>query len=295
MRVRFWFNFTHPLRLKLSQNNKNNGINKDMISIEKQKRYGIFYSLMITVGYLTASFVAMLLSKTKVSIFANAVQPIIFFVCCLFFIKSENEDIKQVLPIKKVSAIFVLSAIFLFIGLFFGLGQLNVKFSEVLVNAGVKINALDISANNFFEYLLNVFVLSISPAFGEEILFRGVVLFCLSTFSLGKGEEKDKIIISLINGILFSIFHKNLAQLIYQFVYGFVLAYLTLKTKNILIAVIMHFLNNFIILTQSAYFPKVNLYNTATLIIGLVLFVVGLVLAFFIKVCVFLVKKYFVG
>lgn len=254
-----------------------------MIDIEKQKRYGIFYSLMITVGYLTASFVAMLLSKTKVSILANAVQPIIFFACCLFFIKKEDEDIKSVLPIKKVSAISVLSAFFLFIGLFFGLGQLNVKFSEVLVKAGVKINALEISVNNFFEYLLNVFVLSISPAFGEEILFRGVVLFCLSTFSLGKGEEKDKIIISLINGILFSIFHKNLAQLIYQFVYGFVLAYLTLKTKNILIAVIMHFLNNFIILTQSTYFPKVNLYNTATLIIGLVLFVVGLILAFFIK------------
>jgi len=254
-----------------------------MIDIEKQKRYGIFYSLMLIVGYLTASFVAMLLSKTKVSILANAVQPIIFFACCLFFIKKEREDIKKVLPIKKVSFVYILSAIFLFVGLFFGLGQLNIKFSEILVKAGVKVNTVDIGVNNFFEYLLNLFVLSISPAFGEEILFRGVVLFCLSTFSLGKGEEKGKIIISLINGLLFSIFHKNLAQLIYQFVYGFILAYLTLKTQNILIAVIMHFLNNFIILTQSAYFLSVNLYNTATLIIGLVLFAVGLVLLFAIK------------
>ena len=254
-----------------------------MMTLEKQKRYGIFYSLMLTVGYFIASIFALLLSKTSMAILANAVQPIIFFACCLFFIKKEREELREVFPIKKVSVLSVLATVCLFVGLFFGLGQVNVKFSELLVKAGVNVNGIQISVNNVGEYLLNVFVLAISPALGEEILFRGVTLFCLSFYSSNKGMEKDRIIVSIINGFLFSVFHKNLAQLIYQFVYGFVLAYLTLKTKNILFAVIMHFLNNFIIITQNAYFPTLNLYNTVTLVIGLVLFAVGVVLVFFIK------------
>jgi len=48
----------------------------------------------------------------------------------------------------------------------------------------------------------------------------------------------------LLCGALFSLSHLNLAQTVYQFILGCILALIYLKTKDIVITIIIHMVNN---------------------------------------------------
>ena len=67
---------------------------------------------------------------------------------------------------------------------------------------------------------------------GEEFIFRKLLIDRTLPF----GELSS----CLISGILFGLFHGNLRQAIYASALGFVLAYVYVKTRNIIYPIIMH-------------------------------------------------------
>ncbi len=82
----------------------------------------------------------------------------------------------------------------------------------------------------------------------EELIFRGLILAGLTKFYSARNSI---IISSLIFGLwhLKNIFfiptHNLISQMLYTaFIFGPIAAYLTLKTKNVWLAVILHYLNN---------------------------------------------------
>ena len=56
----------------------------------------------------------------------------------------------------------------------------------------------------------------------------------------------------ILSAVFFALIHQNLQQLIYQLFLGGVMAYIVIKTGNIVYTMILHFFNNFVILL-SAY------------------------------------------
>ena len=59
--------------------------------------------------------------------------------------------------------------------------------------------------------------------------------------------------------------------MVYQFAWGFALTLIAIRTGSIIPAVLMHFLNNFLILT--CIYLNFNPFNIVTTIIGLVMFI----------------------
>ncbi len=130
-------------------------------------------------------------------------------------------------------------------------------------------------------YFLALFIMAVMPAFGEEILMRGFVLHGTSTRSVWFGI--------LISAALFSLMHANPLQLIHQFGLGIVLAIVVASTGSIWGAVLIHFFNNFISITLTAYLPQVDalyvslgywnwLTGVASIIVGIFLLVILLYL-----------------
>lgn len=70
----------------------------------------------------------------------------------------------------------------------------------------------------------------------EELLFRGCVLRAGSHVSRKVGV--------IASALLFGFFHGNIAQFFNTFVMGLVLAYVTVKSRSIIPAIIMHICNN---------------------------------------------------
>lgn len=87
---------------------------------------------------------------------------------------------------------------------------------------------------------LGVSIICVLPAIGEELVFRKVFVDGFSEYG-----EINAVILS---GVLFGIGHLNLAQTVHQVFLGCLLSYLYIKTKNISLTAIIHFINNFLAL-----------------------------------------------
>lgn len=99
------------------------------------------------------------------------------------------------------------------------------------------------TAENAQQYVLLMFIISISAGICEEVFFRGFVL---------RGYEalgKNKAII--ISAVLFGIFHFNLYNLMGPIVLGLVFAYLVTLTDSIFAGMVGHIVNNGFAVTLS--------------------------------------------
>lgn len=141
----------------------------------------------------------------------------------------------------------------------FGLGYLNELFTDLIKAEDVSV-PLDTPA----QFVLTLVAVGILPGIMEELLFRGVILSGLSRIKT--------VYAVLLNGALFSLFHTNPAQTIYQFITGAVFALVVLRSGSIIPTIIMHLLNNLTVLFITYFAPEANVYNLYTIISGVLVF-----------------------
>jgi membrane protease YdiL (CAAX protease family) len=98
--------------------------------------------------------------------------------------------------------------------------------------------------SNFGVFLMDVLVTAIMPAIFEEICDRGLLLACLDN---ERNESKKMLIV----GVMFGLVHQNIAQFGMTAVIGYVLAFMAIKCKSLIPSMIVHFMNNFIIVLNS--------------------------------------------
>ena len=99
-----------------------------------------------------------------------------------------------------------------------------------LVSSGV---AIDYSVPNLIKDLVLVAVL---PAFCEEVLHRGIVL-------QGTKHSGFRRAI-IISSICFALMHLNISQFFYALVVGLIIGFVSVVSKNIWTAIIIHFTTN---------------------------------------------------
>ena len=116
-------------------------------------------------------------------------------------------------------------------------------FDGIVKNLGYKssLSILDVSSAG--KFIGAIFYVGLLPAICEELVFRGVI-----TNGLKQNGTKVAVILS---AVLFALMHQNLQQFVYQLFLGGVMAYIVLKTGNILYTMIWHFINNFVILLDN--------------------------------------------
>ena len=94
-----------------------------------------------------------------------------------------------------------------------------------------------------FEFVIVVFVIGITPAICEELLFRGFVLKNL--------EKVAKANIAIfLSGFLFALYHLQPFNLVPLIILGTFLAFVVYYSNSIYVGMLCHFLNNFF----AAYF-----------------------------------------
>lgn len=87
-----------------------------------------------------------------------------------------------------------------------------------------------------YEIVLMLISTALVPAVCEEFLFRGVILKSLMPYGRN---------VALIgSAVLFGFMHQNPAQILYTVVAGIFMGYAYIKTRSLLIPMVMHFVNN---------------------------------------------------
>ena len=92
--------------------------------------------------------------------------------------------------------------------------------------------------NSFQDFLINLLMIAVIPAFGEELLFRGVFQKILIEWM------KKPLVPILITAFFFSAFHMQFLTFLPRFLLGIFLGYLLVWTNTIWVPVLAHFLNN---------------------------------------------------
>ena len=120
------------------------------------------------------------------------------------------------------------------------LSGVNAWFMIWLENLGLQVTPPQIPSMDGWGFLWVMLVIAVLPAILEELFFRGVLLRGLKGFPVWAA--------ALLCGGLFSLFHQNPAQTLYQFFCGVAFALIALRCGSILPTVVAHFCNNAFVL-----------------------------------------------
>ncbi|MGN0961070.1 MAG: lysostaphin resistance A-like protein [Christensenellales bacterium] len=139
---------------------------------------------------------------------------------------------------EKINVSIVLISIVLGILCFFINIAVSSLFNGILSFSGYRFiyssgGESDYSTANFF---LQLFLVALLPAIGEEFLHRGIVLQGIKHMGFKKAI--------VISSLLFGLIHFNIQQVSYAFVIGLILGLVAVVSKNIYPAMIIHFVNN---------------------------------------------------
>ena len=154
---------------------------------------------------------------------------------------------KDIFP-AKCSPKYYLIGVMLIFGLLFSLGKISEPISGFFKLIGYSQRSAedilpDLSGGLVVPALI---VIGVLPAIFEESLFRGVIL---RSCEKGCGT----LITVLLVGMSFSIYHTSPEQTVYQFFAGCVFAFIAVRSGSILPSVLMHFINNALIVIFGAF------------------------------------------
>lgn len=111
--------------------------------------------------------------------------------------------------------------------------------------------------DGMLEYIMNLFLVGVLAALGEELIFRGIIQRTLSL-------HWDNVHISIwVTALIFGLFHMQLERFMPLAFLGLLLGYVYYYTASIWAAVILHFINNslqvtLLYATRGEELPKID-------------------------------------
>jgi uncharacterized protein len=144
-----------------------------------------------------------------------------------------------------------------------------------------------VSAHNAIEFIFVVFVIAVTPAICEELLFRGLLFKNFERISLRWGAI-------ILTGSIFALFHFHPFNLVPLILLGVYLTFVVYYSESIFTAMTCHFINNFISAYSVYAFGKESMADNEISGMHLLQFgVLGLIsLVLFIFLMIYIVKIY---
>lgn len=165
-----------------------------------------------------------------------ALTELMFALLAVLFVKLYHFDIKEVFPVKIPRWRTLFGVALMWIGTYL-LVLISTTVLMYFFPQGMNAVSSDISQVLYSVSLpLVVIIACVMPAICEEMINRGVILY-----TMGKLGEWRQV---LIVGVLFGVFHLSFYRFIPTALLGIALAYIMVKTKNILMPMLFHLINN---------------------------------------------------
>lgn len=242
------------------------------------KASGAFTTSMLVVviayfcmGIITVAYGTEKLEDNIVYFFARYfVISLSLIIGCLITYKRQKLLFGDVTELKfdyKYLIVILLVAV----GALFGLSSLNDYFVAFLQKFGYVPDMVTLPKKSALNVILCVVFIALLPAITEEFLFRGLVL--KGSLSLGN------IPAILISAAAFSLYHTSPSQTIYQFVIGVIYAVIATTSNSVIPTIVIHFLNNFIIIIFNYYLPDFSLtggVKIISVVLGVLCVAIGL-------------------
>lgn len=251
------------------------------------------FALMLA-AQLIAGFVlvaASIISETAIEIVqygGTLLFEAVYLLVYIVYTKKKN-IVSTFSPRNKITVWSILAAILIAFICFVSFIGLAYYFEDLLIKSGYATS--DMPINSPISIVILVIATVIAAPICEETIFRSAFL------SGATKVRKDEIGTAVLCGLCFALMHINPEQTIYQFCLGTVAAYITLKCRSVVPAIIVHAMSNGLALLMSftsvgisvdGFYSQIGSNVLITLLLCLLLPVVACVLIWLI--CKFLKK-----
>ena len=128
------------------------------------------------------------------------------------------------------------------------------------------------NSNSVLEFAIISFCFAITPAVCEEVFFRGYLMQNI--------EQKNSIRKAIIfSALIFALIHFNIIGIIPIFIIGLCLGYLFYRTGSIIPPMILHFINNFLVILSVNYYygDEITITNIR---FGIISLIIGVLIVF---------------
>ncbi len=256
-----------------------------------------FFWLLIVTALISIAFqfVLLIVAKSKGLVYAELLESeTVSLISCIlspvsmiafFFVYNATRKVKNreaitdgekvsLLPIS-ISIVLAIICIFLFTP-FMNLINILFESSGYVVDNTLPLQDKMASSTGYF--FLGLFIFAFLPAIAEELIFRGIIQTSLASKYKG-------FVTIIISTLLFVLMHGSLNQTIYQFVVGVMLSYLALVGGSVIYSMILHFLNNALVVVFSCFdivsylsASEAVYYNIFSMIFPFTIFLLGVAL-----------------
>lgn len=213
----------------------------------------VYVRIMGNIGF-DYSFILKTLDNPAVNELVQiAVSTLMFIIPTFIFLRIVHEKAYRViefsLPQMKNKAAYIVAAL----GFCMFASQAGNYMANIFASFGFTFPSMDKELpTDVLGITLVVLSTSFFPALLEEFMMRGAVLGVLRRFGDGFAV--------IASSAVFALMHASLIQFAFAFLVGIVLGFITVKSRSIWPAVIIHAANNFI----SVVFSYLGLYLTVS-------------------------------
>ena len=95
-----------------------------------------------------------------------------------------------------------------------------------------------IAQNNYYEIVINIFLIGVIPAIGEEMMFRGII-----QQQIGRLLKNEHVVV-WVSAAIFSAIHMQFQGFFARMLLGSLLGYMFVWTKSLWVPMVLHLLNN---------------------------------------------------
>ena len=211
---------------------------------------GLSFSATVTINLLISIIAAGIITLSSLTgtdaakYISVLTSPIAIAITLTLTLKVVKQPVRKILPLKTHPKYYLIGVLLIF-GLLFSLNFLNeylIRLFELMGYVRRKDPVPDVSG---WKIAPALFALAVLPAVFEEILFRGILL---NNTEEGVGTVRA----IFLSGFCFALYHGSVEQTIYQFICGCLFAFLALRSYSVAPTVVIHFLNNAVILVLKA-------------------------------------------
>lgn len=173
---------------------------------------------------------------------------VMFFLCIFMYSKVRHQNLKTTLGefgYSKIGFMPIIISILIGIVCYFLNMFIASFFSSIISLCGYEsVPQFSGGSGDYsvMSFILQVISVALLPAICEETAHRGLLLNGLKPMGIVRAM--------LISSLLFGLMHLNINQFFYATILGFIISISVVSSKNILPAILIHFMNNFL----STYF-----------------------------------------
>lgn len=167
----------------------------------------------------------------------------------------------------------------------FGMQYLIGGIDYVLQLGGYNLTQISLPMDNFGWLVLALILMALLPAIFEELVFRGILLN-----GLRKGLSDISAL--FISALMFALMHGSIQQLVYPFALGLVLGWLAMRTGSTFTSMLVHFLNNAIVIIIN-YFTVRHGLDMSVSYTNAWVWVLAIVVAAVAGVLIYLIERFY--